>query len=56
MKFLLWLHKVYFSFHGHFHMKIFLKLLRGKAHFNLLILGTLLTGGFFVPHRVANPN
>jgi hypothetical protein len=57
MKFLVWSDQVYFSFYGRFHIKMFKKAcLRGKTHFNLLILGSLPTGGLFVPHSVANPN
>jgi hypothetical protein len=51
MKFLVWSDYVYFSSYGRFHIKMFKKAcLRGKEHFNLLILGLLPTGGFFVPH------
>jgi hypothetical protein len=45
-----------FLFYGRFHIKMFKKAcLRGKEHFNV-ILGSLPTGGFFVPNSVANPN
>jgi hypothetical protein len=57
MKFLVRSDQVYFSFYGRFHIKMFKKAcLRGKEPFNLLILGSLSTGGFSVPHSVANPN
>jgi hypothetical protein len=57
IKFLVWSDQVYFSFYGRFRIKIFKKAcLLGKEHFNLLILGSLPTGGFFVPHSVADPN
>jgi hypothetical protein len=57
MKFIVWPDQVYFSYYGRFHIQIFKKAcLRGKEHFNLLILGSLPTGGFFVQCRVANPN
>jgi hypothetical protein len=47
MKFLVWLHQVYFSFYGRFHNKIFKKAcLRGKEQYNFLILGSVPTGGF----------
>jgi hypothetical protein len=53
MKFLVRLDQVY----GRFHIKMFKKdCLRGKEPFNLMILGSLSTGGFSVPHSVANPN
>jgi hypothetical protein len=54
---LVWSDQVYFSFYGRFHIKMFEKAcLRGKEHLNLQILVSLPTGGFFVPHSVANPN
>jgi hypothetical protein len=57
MKFVVWPDQVYFLFYGRFHIQMFKKAcLRGKGHFNLMILGSLPTGEFFVPRRVANPN
>jgi hypothetical protein len=41
-----------FSFYRRFHIEMFKKAcIRGKEHFNLLILGSLPTGGFFVTRR-----
>jgi hypothetical protein len=49
MKFVVWPDQFYFSFYGCFHIQMFKKAsLRGKEHFNLLIVGSLLTGGFFL--------
>jgi hypothetical protein len=57
MKFVVWLGQVCFSFYGRFHVQMFRKAcLPGKEHFNLLILGSLPTGGFFSNRWVANPN
>jgi hypothetical protein len=57
MKFVVWPDEVYFSFYGLFQIQMFKKAcLRGKEHFNLFILGLLLTRKFVVPRSVANPN
>jgi hypothetical protein len=47
---------VYLSFYGRFRIQMFKKkvCLRGKEPFNLPILGSLPSGGTFVPRRVAN--
>jgi hypothetical protein len=56
MKFIVWPDAVYFSFYGRFHIQMFKKAcLRGKEHFNLLILGSLPTRGFFCSLQGCQP-
>jgi hypothetical protein len=57
VQYVVWPDLVYFSFNGRFHFQMFKKAcLRGKEHFNLLILESLPTEEFLVPCRVTNLN